>query len=499
MASVAGGPNGGGGSVVRGHGVHVRSTPVLKPLLNQLSSSIRGQFRRVDRAHATLKTKLDASVKHMHERIWKLQSRESADVDLSNWHSKEDLRTYLTAMSLLGSSSAGGGRTAAKEKHNFFSNVAHFKESLEQARSKRRDEFLSKLKRLGISSSSKKAAYLWQQINERDADVGYDALPQPTLPEERQAKNEQQGAEEKEASQRETAEEDADLTAEDEDQLRVLARDSSTHHSSLVTDAATLALLNITTERGRSQQGANGSTPYGVAVPGRRVGQPISAPRVFRKGAEELEEEAEERAEAAAAEAARKAEEEQKRKLEAEQEVLRERSRAESEAAMQPRGNRLGDRPPGASRRGSLVRGSSVTVSRLPTPLVSRRASLVGAAGAMKALTSMTVAGQHAKRQLQSLGEASAATGPASGGVSDEQFAADAARVMGMVFANPGLAVLSAQQQVSKPAEDQEVAAAAAALASHSRPSSTGGLAVGRRAAAVSLQEEIERWNAKTP
>jgi hypothetical protein len=501
------------GGINHGHPT-VRSTPVVKPLLNQLQSSISGQFRRMERSHTTLNTKLDQSVRHMHTRIWKLKSRESAD-DLSNWSTAEDLRTYLTAMSLLGSSSGGGGRTFGKEKHNFFTNVAHFKESLEQARAKKKEDFLHKLKRMGIPNGSKKAAFLWQHMCERDGDAS-EAQPMEEISKEVKNKSNEEQKEEEEEDV--SVGPEPDLTIDDEEKLRTLARldlaDPSNHDS--IASIMGHSASHHHRAGGLSTYNDNNVTtlPYGVSVPGRRIGQSIIAPKVFKKASWELEEEAEERAEAAAAEAARKAEEERIRKEEAQKEEQRQRAKQARDdaeaAAMQPRGRHAvaststgpasagatqanavaisGLNIGGTSRRASLVRTGSATAStsssHMPTPLASRRASVVG--GVASALRAAHNLGGSAKRRLQILPGKSLVSSGAQ--LTDDQFRSEADRVMGLVFANPGLSTIISQSAESADESSDDTGEgmdAFSASRDRDRP--------------MSIQEEIDRWNAKTP
>lgn len=529
---------------------HAKSHPVIKPLLNQLSSSISGQLRRVDRAHASLKLKLEANESNMHEAIWKLKSSAAAD-DLSNWHSKEDLRTYLTAMSLVGSSKNGGGRTFGKDKHSFFDNIAKFKETIEAARNKKKERFRDKMRAMHIKPGTKKAAFLWQQMNLRD---GSNDAMEPHSPHEAAAtaaakdtaggtravsaaasagrgRSSSDREEEKESSD---PNDDAEPTAEEQEALRAaaLAPDEPTAPNAAAVDsaaAAHLALqrLNATGQHKRNVSSAlslggghdaNSSSPYGIPIPGRTPSQPISAPKQHRKAEWEIEEEAEERAEAAIAEALRKVEEEKKRKEDEEREAKRHKD-------MQKERPGSGVAPTAAhastvvSRRNSLLGNSmasalkptgSLVPSGAATPQFSRRASVVGAASSLKVL-----AGTRAPRALQILPDKPAlATSAAlrSGDLSDDLVAEEASRVMGLMFANPNMLVHAAEAarraQADQATDRLGGAAVGIALSvppggggTNSAPDSRAGSALPARSRlqALSHQEEIDRWNAKTP
>lgn len=467
--------------------------------------------------------------------------REAAD-DLSNWQTKEDLRSYLTAMSLLGSSkNGGGGRTFNKEKHNFFDNISHFKETLDAARQKKKDSFHAKLKRLGVKPHTKQAAYLWQQMNERHDgnEVAHTAGPPP--PAATIAGGGAAGEEKEGGDGHGDGDSNADMTAEEEESLRVAAREddeANAQAAAATVDSAAMAHLALQRlsstsgtgphhTRAQSSLGAHthdtsSTTPYGVPIPGRKGGDPISAPRVFRKAEWELEEEAEERAEAAAAEAARRAAEEQRKKEQAERDSKK--SATDSEA---PQSQGQSRRATGGADRervssataplaaaandsGDNSHRNSRVGSASATPHISRRGSLLGAAGALRVIGATPT-----KRPLQILPDrqAVAATNLAASQaqpMSDEMFAAEASRIMGMVLATPMIAMAPPAPQQPAPESDRFGAIAAAAAASSvstvlsprdqssSRPMSGP---LGRRAlaAATSQLEEIERWNARTP
>ena len=527
--------------------LHAKSHPVIKPLLNQLSSSISGQLRRVDRAHAQLKTKLDANVSSMHESIWKLKSMAAAD-DLSNWHSKEDLRTYLTAMSLVGSSKNGGGRTFGKDKHSFFDNIAKFKETLEAARNKKKERFRDKLKAMHIKPGTKKAAFLWQQMNINDG--SNDAMDAQSQEAAAAAKDStgatraasaagsagrgRSGSERDEEKESSDANDDAEPTAEEQEALRAaaLAPDEPAAANAAAVDSAAMAhlalqRLNSTGHHNRNVSSAlslggghdaNSSSPYGVPIPGRTPSQPISAPKQHRKAEWEIEEEAEERAEAAIAEALRKVEEERKRKEEEEREAKRQKDMQQRDRPGSGAAPTAAHASTVVSRRNSL-RGSlnankpavgSMVPSGAATPQFSRRASVIGAASSLKVL-----AGTRAPRALQILPDRPALVASAalrSGDLSDDLVAEEASRVMGLMFANPNMlahAAEAARRAQADQATDRLGGAAVGIALSVPPGGSTESAASDSRAGsalpararlrALSHQEEIDCWNAKTP
>lgn len=428
---------------------------MLKPLLNQLTSSITGQFRRIERDHGTLRTKLDQSMSAMHQRVWKMKAKEKQD-DLSHWHTKEDLRHYLTAMSLLGSNGGGtgggggGGRTFGKEKHSFFGGaLSHFKDTLEAAREHKRREYSNKLAKAGVQEQSKRGQFLWRAIQGK---MGEEV--------NKEASKTTGGSEEKEsttdgghpssatrpgssalipasssssfaaAAASAASGVDPDLTPEDEAALLRLAREDDDLASvaqgwqvnpadgAFATEAEEMEqareqLAKLTASMAspssgarlhpglvllRSTHVASGSAHRGVSTLDRKIGAAISAPKVRRKSAEEEEDDEEERQENIKLERQRREEEERKRKADEERESRRSKDRDRDDL----QSGRSGVSGSGGSGVGGVVGGNrfssggSASSGRRDTgSAASRRASLVSAGGgtAVNGRTTTTAGG----------------------------------------------------------------------------------------------------------
>jgi hypothetical protein len=613
---------------------HAKAAQVLKPLLNQLSSSITGQFRRIERDHENLKTKLDQSVSAMHARVWKMKSKEKQD-DLSNWHTKEDLRNYLTAMSLLGSSKNGGGRTFGKEKHSFFGGaLSHFKDTLDAARAKKRQEYSKKLLKAGLKEESKKGQYLWQVMNGKagkeggiEGEKSKETVGTAGNHEEKESTG-NNGSSSSSSSHPPSSSPsaDPDLTLDDESALQKLAREDDlelarqagwnigaaasgaggkdVEHvseeqeeqdrlrdqllklSASISPSAT-ARMHPSLVLLRSTHVASGSSHVGVSTLDRKLGVAISLPKVYRKSSEELQEEEEERQAQQAAERLRREEEEKKRKMDEEREVKRSKEREREEqhsrgGARPSHGNPRESVHSATSRRGSVVmqgaKAGSVVGSLAPSPHGSRRASIVASsgtnpAGGLKSLLQAaganrkTLGGFQAAAMQERISSATSSVSDSSrvnrtssstahystgstvdtgiiGGISEEDFALEATRVMGLVLANSAALLQASSTAAQRGVQEEEEERAereeqryrlqlrpaggrgesrqsslrsprpdTAPLSSSRRPhnpSSSSSTAAAlepptssarRRLAdpTYNLQDEIERWNARTP
>ena len=597
---------------------HAKAAQVLKPLLNQLSSSITGQFRRIERDHETLKTKLDQSVSAMHARVWKMKSKEKQD-DLSNWHTKEDLRNYLTAMSLLGSSKNGGGRTFGKEKHSFFGGaLSHFKDTLDAARAKKRQEYSKKLLKAGLKEDSKKGQYLWAVMNGKagpgvegggiEGEKSKESVGTGRNDEEKESTGNSSSSSAHPPSSSATT--DPGLTLDDESALQKLAREDDLElarqagwniggvgesgkepehaqsEEAAEQDRLRDQLMKLTASISpsatavihpslllRSTHVASGSSHVGVSTLDRKLGAAISLPKVYRKSPEELQEEEEERLLQQQADRQRREEEDKRRKMEEERETKRSRDREREEqhsrGGARPSHANPRDTASASSRRASVVnmagaKAGSIVGSLAPSPHGSRRASVTGASGTTGGLKSLlaaaanrkTLAGGFQAAAMQErissanssvtdssrVNRASSSTAgysnlpsaiSSSGGISEEDFALEATRVMGMVLRNSAALLAASSNAAQRGAEEEDQAALesnryrlrpaagreseqyssrsprpdTAPLSSSRRPHDPSShleppVSSSRRRLndpTYNLQDEIERWNARTP